>query len=87
MLAIIGLLLSVVGAIGAFDYSVIILIENFKESVGWGIASLLLGIPWLIFVIMRFEQVKKPFFRYLGCVGLVILGTIVASLGGDPSAF
>lgn len=43
MLAIIGLLLSVVGAIGAFVYSIIILIENFKESVGWGIASLLLG--------------------------------------------
>ena len=74
------------GAIGAFVYSIIILIENFKESVGWG-ASLLLGIPWLIFVIMRFEQVKKPFFRYLGCVGLAILGTIVAALGGDPSAF
>ncbi|HCV98630.1 MAG TPA: hypothetical protein DGJ56_04965 [Verrucomicrobiales bacterium] len=68
-------------------FSKIILIENFKESLGWGIASLLLCIPWLIFVIIRFEQVKKPFFSYLRCVGLLVLGTIVVALGGDPSEF
>ena len=86
MLAILGLLLMVVGYIGAFVYYIITLIENFKESVGWGIASLLLGIPWLVFVIMRFGQVKKPFLRMLGCFALSILGLIVAALGADPSA-
>ena len=76
----------VVGYIGAFVYNIIILIENFKESVGWGIASLFLGIPLLVFVIMRFGQVKKPFLRMLGCFALSILGLIVAALGADPSA-
>ena len=61
MLAILGTLLMVVGAIGMLVTSIILLIANFKENVVRGIASLLLGIPLLVFCIMRFSEVKNHF--------------------------
>ena len=36
----------VVGYIVALVTSIILLIANFKENVGWWVASLLLGIPF-----------------------------------------
>ena len=90
MLAILGTLLIVVGAIGALVTSIILLIANFKESVGWGIASLVLGIPLLVFCIMRFSEVKKPFLHNIGCGVLIVVGSIVAAVGAaslvDPAA-
>jgi hypothetical protein len=90
MLAILGLILMAVGYIGALVTSIMLLIANFKESVGWGIASLFLGIPLLVFCIMRFSEVKKPFLLNIGSVVLVILGTVVAAVGAasavDPAA-
>jgi H+/gluconate symporter-like permease len=92
IIAIIGWVLMLVGGIGALLYCIILLVENFKESVGWGIASLLIGIPLLVFCIMKFEKVKKPFLRYWLFFGLLIIGAGVISGGfryleffGDPN--
>ena len=90
MLATLGLIIMVVGYIGALVTSIILLIANFKENVGWGVASLLLGIPLLVFCIMHFSKVKKPFLLNLGSGVLIGLGLVVAAVGAassvDPDA-
>ena len=85
MLAILGLLLMGVGYLGAIVTSIILLIAAFKKSIGWGLASLFLGLPLLIFCIMNFNEVKKPFLLNIGCVVLAILGLIIAAVGAPSS--
>jgi hypothetical protein len=53
-LLVVGIILSVVGGIW-------LLITAFQESVGWGVACLLLPIVTLIFVFLHWEESKKPF--------------------------
>lgn len=80
----------VVGGIGALVTSIMLLIANFKENVGWGVASLFLGIPLLVFCIMHFSKVKKPFLLNIGSGVLIFVGSIVAAVGAaslvDPAA-
>jgi len=45
MLAILGTALMVIGGIGLFVFSIMILIKAFQTSIGWGIGSLLLSFP------------------------------------------
>ncbi len=80
-MAILGLILTLVGGIAALYFSILILIENFKENVIWGIASLFLGIPMLVFVIMRWDQVGQTFLKYLGCAVVAFLGMILSGAG------
>ena len=80
-MAILGLILTLVGGLAALYFSILILIENFKENVIWGIASLFLGIPMLVFVIMRWDQVGQTFLKYLGCADVAFLGMILSGAG------
>ena len=79
-----------VGAIGALVTFIIILIAAFKDNIWWGLGSLFCGIPFLIFSIMNFAEVKKPFLIYIGCAILYFIGTsmsVSSALGGmnfDP---
>ena len=82
-----GLLLTVVGGIGALVTYIIILIAAFKDNIWWGLGSLFCGIPLLVFCIMNFEEVKKPFLIYIGCAILYLIGTsmtVSSALGGMP---
>ena len=58
-LLVLGIILSVVGGIW-------LLITAFQESVGWGLACLLVPIVGLIFVFLHWEESKKPFLITLG---------------------
>jgi hypothetical protein len=58
-LLVLGIALSVIGGIW-------LLITAFQESVGWGVACLLLPIVGLIFVFLHWEEAKKPFLIGLG---------------------
>ena len=69
-----GLLLTVLGGIGALVTWIIILIAAFKDNIWWGLGSLFCGIPWLVFSIMNFAEVKKPFLIYIGCSILYVIG-------------
>ena len=71
VIMIVGIILALIGGIG-------ILIAAFRESVGWGIGCLLLPIVSLIFVIMHWEETKKPFL-------LNLAGTVLAIVGGAIS--
>jgi hypothetical protein len=71
ILMILGVILAIVGGIG-------ILIVAFRESVGWGIGCLILPIVSLVFVVMHWEETKKPFL-------LNLAGTILAVVGGVMS--
>ena len=67
VLAILGVILALVGGIG-------ILIAAFRESVVWGIGCLLLPIISIIFVIMHWEETKKPFLLKIAGIVLLVVG-------------
>ena len=58
-MTIIGSILMLVAGLAALYFSILILIENFKENVLWGLGSLFLGIPMLVFIAMRWDLVGK----------------------------
>jgi len=66
-LLVVGVILSVVGGIW-------LLITAFQESVGWGLACMLLPIVSLIFVFLHWEESKRPFLIGLGGNLLLIAG-------------
>ena len=53
VLLILGLILAVIGHIG-------ILIEAFKEGIAWGLGTLLVPFVALIFVVMHWQETRKP---------------------------
>ena len=44
---------------------IVLLIENFKKNIGWGLASLFCGVPLLVFGIMNFKKVKTAFLMHI----------------------
>lgn len=74
-----GEILMGLGIIVAFVGGIMLLIEAFRESVLWGIGSLLIGPVSLIFVILHWDVAKKPFFIQL--VGLAVMLAGVALAG------
>ena len=66
VLVILGGIVAVVGGLW-------LIIEIFKESVGWGLACLLIPIATLAFVAMHWEVAKRPFLVYASGWGLILL--------------
>ena len=64
----------VAGGIGGLITTIILLIAAFKDNIWWGLGSLFCGIPFLIFCIMNFAEVKKPFLIYIGCIIVYVIG-------------
>ena len=62
MLATLGLIIMVVGYIGALVTSIILLIANFKENVGWGGCEPPFGNPPFSFLHHAFQHSKKTVF-------------------------
>ena len=72
LLVILGLILCLVGSIW-------ILIAAFKESLLWGLGVLFINsIVVIIFVILHFEETKKPFIIWVIGVVLMIVGQIIS---------
>ena len=65
-----------VSGLGIFVTAIILLIENFKKNVAWGIASLFCGIPLFVFGIMHFKEVKKTFLLHVAFYILAFAGAI-----------
>lgn len=73
-MATLGMILSVVGGIGALIFTIQILIMAFKTSVGWGLASLLLPLAIFVYIAKFWPATKTPFMRWLmsfvvACIG------------------
>jgi len=76
-----GIILTVVGAIGGLVTGIMLLIANFKKNVGWGVASLILGVPLLVFAIMYFNEVKKTFLLYIVFIVMMVVGFMLSAAG------
>ena len=77
----------VAGGIGSLVASIILLIAAFKDNIWWGLGGLFCGLPLLIFCIMNFAEVKKPFLINIGCSILYFIGASMAAasaLSGMP---
>jgi len=72
-------ILLVVGGIANIVGSIWILINAFKESIWWGLGSLILSFPvMLIYAFMHWPLNKKPFLISIAGVVLMIVGIVMA---------
>lgn len=74
-----------VGYIMAFGGGVWFLVVSFKESVWWGLGCLFISLVQLIFLIMYWHDVKKPFGLQLLGVGLVVTAWLAS--GSESELF
>ena len=77
-----GTILMVAGGIGGLIATIILLIAAFKDNIWWGLGGLFCGLPLLIFCIMNFAEVKKPFLICIGCNILYFIGAGMAVSSG-----
>lgn len=68
-LLIVGMIISLVGGIW-------LLVVAFKQSIWWGLGSLLIGPVALVFTIMHWQVAKKPFLISLGGTVLLIVAAM-----------
>lgn len=73
-MSIVAGLLIAVGAIAAIIGGIWLLVVAFQKSILWGLGCLVIPIVGLIFVVMNWEEAKKPF-------GLEVLGAIIMVVG------
>mgnify|MGYP000660247003 CR=1 FL=1 len=72
-----GSILIFIGAIIGLIFGIQILILAFKESLGWGLGSLIIPFVMLIFVIMHWEKAKSPFLKSLIAIPFYVIGLIM----------
>lgn len=77
-MSVIALILLVLGLAISLVAGIWLLVVAFRESVWWGLGSLLLSPVALVFVILHWQQAKKPFLINLGGLALVIVGALLS---------
>ena len=75
-----GAILFAIGAILALVGGIMMLIKAFKESIGWGIGSLIIPFVLLIFAFMHWEDCKKGFLIWLIGFVLYIVGFVMGGV-------
>ncbi len=73
-----GMVLLIVGYVAMLIGGIWLLVTAFKESVLWGVLSLLVPFAALVFVVKHWDVSKKPFLIQIGGVALVIAGVMLA---------
>lgn len=81
----VGLILMGIGGIALFIFSIMLLIEAFKESVLWGLGYLFVPFVSLIFVIMHWDKAKGPFIKLVVSAVVFFIGSAVAGAGAADS--
>ncbi len=81
-----GMILSVVGGIGALIFTIQILIMAFKTSLGWGLCSLLIPFVILVYIAKNWAACKTPFLRWLVCAVVAALGSALSMYGAFSGA-
>ena len=81
----IGMILMVIGGIGMLVFQIQILIQAFKVSVGWGLASLLIPFVIFVFIAKNWATCKTPFLRSLGCLVVYLVGMGLSFYGAMSS--
>ena len=73
----VALLCFIGGVIGAIMYlfgSIMLLIEEFKESIVWGILGLCISVTHLIFICVHFDKSVRPLAYMIGGFVLMVVG-------------
>ena len=58
-------IITLICMLGIAITGIVLLIENFKKNIGWGLASLFCGVPLLVFGIINFKKVKTAFLMHI----------------------
>ena len=82
-MSIIGFALLAIGGIAAFITGIMILIEAFKESLLWGIGSLIVPVVILIFVLTHWTETGKLFLYNIAASAVIIVGSVIVSMGAE----
>ena len=82
-MSILGFVLMGIGGIAALITGILILVEAFKESVLWGIGSLLVPFVGIIFVVTHWSETGKLFLYNIGGSVLLVVGSVMAGMGAQ----
>jgi hypothetical protein len=75
--AMAGCFVFAMGLIGMAFTNLWLLVIAFRESVGWGLGSMFLPFVSWIFVILHWDDAKRPFLMHLGFAGVVGLAALM----------
>ncbi len=78
----IGFGIFIIAAIVSAAAGFMLLVEGFKESVGWGLAMLFVPFASLAFVISFWDRAKQCVFLNLACIPVMILGVLMGGVDG-----
>lgn len=78
----IGLVLAGIGGIVMLVFGVILLVKAFQTSVLWGLGYVFVPFVSLVFVIMHWQETKKPFLYLLAGSAVMVVGLVL----GMPAA-
>lgn len=70
------------GSIIAFVGGILFLIAAFRESILWGILCLCFSPVQIVFLIIHWQEAKKPFFIELLGIAISVVGVLIAPDGG-----
>ena len=85
MLALLGILLCVIGAVCCLVGWVLILKVAFAESFLTGIGCFFIPVIMLIYAIFRFRETKQGLGVYAAGLGLLVVGMALGGFGGEGS--
>ena len=77
----IGYGLLAIGVIICLIGGIMLLVKAFQESVGWGLASLLVPLVLIVFVVTHWGECAKPFFIYLVGFVMLVIGSALSMNG------
>jgi hypothetical protein len=78
VMGMLGAIFIIVGGLIALVYGIILLVKAFQTSVLWGLGYIFIPFVALVFVIMHWEETKKPFLMSLLSIPFFIVGIILA---------
>ncbi|MCB1009388.1 MAG: hypothetical protein KDB94_10905 [Acidobacteria bacterium] len=81
-----GMILSFVGGIGMLIFGILILIQAFKTSIGWGLASLLIPFVVFVYVAKNWEATKTNFLRWAASFVVWGIGFAISAMGAFSAA-
>ena len=62
-------------------------VEAFQQSIWWGLGYLFVPFVGLFYIVMFWDDVKKPFLYSLACAPALMIGMVLAgAFSGDLSA-
>ncbi len=77
-MSVVGVVLFIVGAVVMTGAGLWLLVKAFQTSVLWGLGYIFVPFVSLIFVILHWQDTKKPFFYLLGGLVLFLVGAAVS---------